>query len=182
MEMISTYASLSEPRLATWGEIDMDNKIWNVPPEHRKTGYVTNAVRPIPITTPMVAVLEEMQRRRTDPSDDALVFPSPITGRALDGNTLMRFIRLSLKWPTRVHAHGFRTTLQGWAKNKGYPRHLIDAQLDHVAEGGAVGQAYSAQDDNLEHRRNMMEDWATFCNQTEPLPAKIINLPKRTSA
>jgi integrase len=71
--IILTGVRLSEVRLATWNEID--HRVWNVPPEHRKTGYRNGKVRPIPITEPMLAVLEEMAKRRTDQSPDAIVFP-----------------------------------------------------------------------------------------------------------
>src|SRR5262249_23063275 len=61
----------SEALLARWKEIDIPHMVWHVPPEHRKTGYRTRAVRSIPLTKPMLAVLEEMQSRRKDQSDEA---------------------------------------------------------------------------------------------------------------
>jgi integrase len=62
---------------AEWEEIDLPNRIWNVPWQHRKTGRVTRDIQQVPITTRMVKILEEMQRRRTDQDPKALIFRSP---------------------------------------------------------------------------------------------------------
>ena len=165
---------ISEVRLAKWSEFDLDEMVWNVPPEHRKTGFKTGLVRAVPITRPMLAVLEEMQRRRTDPSPDALAFPSPYGNQPFAVSTIMRFIRFALKWPIRVHAHGFRTTLNDWRRANGYPKELIDAQLDHLPEG-KVEQAYT-RDDLMPQRRQMMEAWGAFCDRKKPPAGNVIKL------
>src|SRR5215813_8183975 len=82
--VVLTGVRISEVRLAEWSEFDLGEMVWNVPPEHRKTGFKTGKIRPVPITRPMLAVLEEMQRRRTDQSPDALVFPSSYGNQPLD--------------------------------------------------------------------------------------------------
>jgi integrase len=78
--VILTAVRVSEARLATWKEFDLEQMIWNVPPEKLKTGHLKDQVKPVPITPPMLAVLKEMQRRRKDDAPDALVFPSPRGG------------------------------------------------------------------------------------------------------
>jgi integrase len=67
----------SEPRLAQWKEFDFATMVWAVPPEHHKIGRLTRLPHYLPITPQMLTVLEEMQRRRLDPSPDAFVFFSP---------------------------------------------------------------------------------------------------------
>jgi len=130
----------------------------------------------VPITRPMLAVLEEMQRRRTDPSDDAFVFPSPYGDGKYNPGTILRFIKNSLKWPTKVTTHGFRTTLQGWARNDGWPMHLVKIQLDHFEE--ELVETYGEQDDDWDQRRQMMEAWAVYCDRTEPYTDNVVNLRK----
>jgi integrase len=166
--VVLTGVRISEVRLAEWSEFDdLDEMVWNVPPEHRKTGFKTGEVRRVPITRPMLAVLEEMRRRRTDQSPDALVFPSPYGNQPFAVSTIMRFIRFALKWQIKVHAHGFRTTLNDWREaNTGYSEKLVKLQLDHLPEG-KLAQAYT-RDDFLPQRRKMMEDWGAFCARTEP--------------
>jgi integrase len=173
---ILTGVRISEPRLATWKEFDLSKRVWNVPPENRKTGFKTGKVRPIPITKPMMAVLEEMQRRRTDPSSDALVFPSPHGNQPFAVSTMMRFIKFGLKWPTKVHAHGFRSTLNDWRRANDYSKDVIDAQLDHLPEG-KVNQAYT-RDDLMPKRRAMMEAWGEYCGRPEPFTDNVINKRK----
>jgi integrase len=123
----------------------------------------------------MLAVLEEMQRRRADQSPDALVFPSPYGNQEMAVSTIMRHIRFALKWPIKVHAHGFRTTLNSWrAANTDYPYELVQRQFDHLPEG-KVNQAYT-RDDLMPRRRQMMEAWGAFCERTEPPAGNVIKM------
>jgi integrase len=163
---------VSEARLATWKEFDLrpepDGMIWNVPPENRKTGHLHDEVRPIPITAPMLAVLKEMQKRRTDQSPDALVFQSPRGGR-YDVNACWQLITKTLKWNPPITAHGFRTTFTHWANANGFAPRLINRQLDHVV-GGKVLRAYD-RDPSIDERRAMMRLWGEYCAQPAPEPA-----------
>ena len=172
--VILSGVRISEVRLAKWSEFDLDEMVWNVPPENRKTGFKTGLIRSVPITRPMLAVLEEMQRRRKDESPDALAFPSPYGNQVFAVTTIMRFIRFALRWPIKVHAHGFRTTLNDWRRANSYPKDLIDAQFDHLPEG-KVDQAYT-RDDLMPQRRKMMEAWGAFCDRTEPYRDNVINM------
>lgn len=179
--VILTGVRISEPRLARWREIDFTEMLWNVPPEHLKTGHLFNKARAIPITKPMLAVLEEMQRRRADPSPDAFIFPSPYTGTAYARISVGRTLE-QIKWKTKITPHGFRATLQAWAQANDYDPLLVDRQFDHAPEG-QVRQAYDsiarirAADPTIERRRRMMEAWGAYCNRIEPeLNAAGLNL------
>ena len=174
--VVLTGVRIDEACQARWGQIDLHNRAWNVPPEQRKTGFKSDKVRPVPITPPMQTILEEMQRRRTNPSDDAFVFPSPYGDVKYSPGTILRFIKNSLKWPTKMTTHGFRTTLQGWARNDGWPMHLVKIQLDHFEE--ALVETYGEQDDDWDQRRKMMEAWAGYCDRTEPYADNVVNLRK----
>ena len=112
--------------------------LWNVPPEHLKTGPQFEKVRAVPITKPMLAVLQEMQRRRTDPSPDAFIFPSPYTGTAYARISVGRTLQTILKkvgWNIKITPHGFRATLEAWAQANGYDMLLVDRQFDHAPQG-----------------------------------------------
>jgi integrase len=169
---------------ATWKEIDLANKLWNVPPENRKRGDLTNKVRAIPITEPMLRVLAEMRRRNPDASGDDPVFPTRHNGkRAYDEGALSSFVRRSLKRDDFV-PHGFRATLTSWAERFGENLVYVERQFDHLP-AGRVAQSYNAMkrpqaaDPTLEPRRQMMEGWAAYCERTEPLPAKVIDMPRK---
>jgi integrase len=85
---------VGEAAAAQWKEIDRENMVWNVPPEHLKS---RDKLRPVPITKPMLALLDNMYERRRDESRDALVFPSPNGRGEIDDTTVRRVIR-RLKW------------------------------------------------------------------------------------
>jgi integrase len=167
--IILTGVRMSEVRLATWEQFDLQTMIWNVPPENRKTGHLNGNARPVPITPPMLAVLKEMQRRGTDQSPNALVFPSP-HGGPYEQSSCSQFLRNTLKWKTpKIDVHGFRSTLVDWCRANKFPEHLIKRQLDHVL-GGKVDQAYG-HDQAIEERRGMMRLWGDHCARAEPEPA-----------
>jgi integrase len=175
--VILTGVRISEPRLARWREIDWDEMLWNVPPENRKTGHLFNKVRAIPITKPMLAVLEEMQRRYPDASPDDFIFPSPYTGASYARISVGRTLE-KLNWKTKITPHGFRATLQAWAQANSYDPLLVDRQFDH-APLGHVRQAYDsvsrilAADPTIDERRNMMEAWGAYCDRIEPVAEQI---------
>jgi len=178
--VVLTAVRLSEVRLATWNEFDLERLIWNVPPEKLKTGHLNGQVRPVPITPPMLAVLEEMKRRRKDDAPNALVFPSP-RGGEYEISSCSQFIRQSLKWEATTTVHGFRSTFVDWARANRFPAHLIDLQLDHVL-GNKVGQAYG-HDKLIEERRAMMQQWGDYCSRPAPVSAtgtdNVLSLAKR---
>jgi integrase len=151
--IVLTGVRMSEARLATWEQIDLQTLVWNVAPENLKTGHLNGKVRPVPITPPMLAVLDEMQRRRTNQAPNAWVFPRH-TGRPYGDTACSQFICNSLKWEPRITIHGFRSTLTDWCHANGFSQRLIDRQLDHVV-GNKVAQSYG-HDQMIEERRAMM--------------------------
>jgi integrase len=176
---VLTAVRVSEARLATWNEFDdLEQMVWNVPPEKLKTGHLNGQVRPVPITPPMLAVLEEMKRRRKDDAPDALVFPSP-RGGEYELSTCSQFIRNTLKWDAKATVHGFRSTFVDWARANEFPAHLINLQLDHVL-GNKVGQAYG-HDKLIEERRAMMRQWGDHCSRPAPerKAGKILDLSSK---
>jgi integrase len=200
--VILTGVRISEPRKARWREIDFNKKLWNVPPEHLKTGPLFNKARAVPITKPMLAVLEEMQRRRTDPSPDALIFPSPYkpgarywrvgVGRALE--KVISNARKVNKWnpqftshKIKITPHGFRATIEAWADAYGYEPKLYERQFDHAPQG-KVRQSYDsitrpdAVDPTIERRREMMEKWGVYCDRIEPPELNAAEPPELNAA
>jgi integrase len=176
--VVLTAVRLSEVRLATWNEFDLEQMIWNVPPEKLKTGRLVGQMKPVPITPPMLAVLEEMKRRRNDDAPDALVFPSP-RGGEYEISTFSQFIRQTLKWEAKTTVHGFRSTFVDWARANEFPAHLIDLQLDHVL-GNKTGQAYG-HNKLIEERRAMMRQWGDYCSRPAPerKAGKILDLSSK---
>jgi integrase len=182
--VVLTGVRISEVLLAQWKEIDRDSMTWNVPPEHRKHGRRTGKVRPVPITKSMLAVLDEMQRRRTDSSPNALVFPSPRTGQAIKTSSPAIFVSATLKWETKITPHGFRSTLRDWMRAEtNFKEVFWKSQVDHqLGDGTATDEAYG-HDMLLEQRRAMMAFWDDYCGpmpRPEPQAGKVLKLKRRT--
>lgn len=130
-----------EVRQATWDEISKDGNDWHVPPEHRKTGHLTDKVRIIPITKTMKVVLDEMRRRYPDAKGEDLIFPKP-SGGEYTSQAMADLIGL-LKWDgAKITAHGFRNTITDWAEAYGKDAILLERQFDHSPPG--VRKRYSS--------------------------------------
>jgi integrase len=159
-----------EVRQATWDEISEGDNDWHVPPEHRKTGHLTDKVRTIPITKSMKAVLKEMRRRYPDAKGGDLIFRKPSGGK-YTSQAMADQIKL-LKWDgPKITAHGFRNTITDWAEAYGKDLLLLERQFDHVPPG--VSRRYShivrkeSVDPGLERRRELMEEWDAYCNRVK---------------
>jgi integrase len=181
--IILSGVRLSEARLAKWKEIDFRHRAWNVPPEHLKMGHIHGKSRTIPITEPMLAILEEMQQRRVDRSPDAFVFRA-LWGRngELNRSNVSSFISNQLGWETHLTIHGFRSTLRDWCRAHKYPAEWWDIQVDHSL-GDKTSQSYG-HDKLIEERRGMMEKWGEYCSNPAPAPtaADVINIADKRRA
>jgi integrase len=202
LELIAlTGCRPGEARQAQWKEFDFNEMIWTVPIEHLKMGhtYATDEPKRVPITKPMLALLEEAKivaypkerpahdpRRRHSPnifprarhvpdcSPDALVFPNSVNEPYADG-LLAKFIREQLsQWRPAV-PHGFRTSLKNWWKANAFPMEWWEIQVDH--RGDKMEKAYG-RDDMLEQRRGKMELWGEHCSKPAPEPkaGKVLKL------
>jgi integrase len=183
--LVLTAGRLSEGRLAQWKEFDLPSMTWTVPWEHLKSGRNHKTDLKRPITKPMLAVLEEMQKRRFDQSDDALVFPGPRSGRAIITGNMAVFVAKSLKWEIKFHAHGFRGTLRNWMRlQTTFKDVLWKFQVDHKVGVDPSDDAYG-HDKGLEQRRPVMELWGEYCSKPAPEPkaGTVFNLSdKRRTA
>ncbi len=148
---ILTAARSGEVRGMTWDEVDLDQKVWTIPPARMKTGTEHR----VPLSSGALAILNGLQR---SPLSN-LVFPSQ-TGRTLLSDAVYRalFVRMGLK---SITAHGFRSTFRDWCgEETDYPRELAEHALSHSV-GNRVELAYR-RGDALQKRRILMEDWASF--------------------
>ena len=169
-----------EARFATWGEIDMDRKLWSIPAERMKM----RRDHIVPITDRMVEILNEAKRRhprvsRPDglaPTDHVFV---SARGKPLSEMAAMMLIRRMDRY-SNYTAHGLRATFKGWAATETeFARELIEEQLAHQL--GAVERAYMRQS-AYERRRVMMEAWAAVCAGITPAGAAGNVVPLRASA
>jgi integrase len=158
---ILTAARTAEVLGARWSELDLDKRVWTIPPHRMKPGREHR----VPLSDRAVAILKQLAEIR--PGE--FVFPgqrkdSPLSDMALR--------RIKANGST---VHGFRSSFRDWCGNETYfPRDLIETALSHVI-GDKAEQAYR-RSDALEKRRKLMEAWASYC---EPNIANIVSLPAK---
>jgi len=100
--LLFTGVRPGEARKATWREFDEEHMVWTVPWQHLKSGHKHHTDRPIPITKPMLAVVGELKKHRTDQSPDALAFPGQ-GGRMLGDSIVSHFIKYSsFEWDAKA--------------------------------------------------------------------------------
>jgi integrase len=165
---ILTAARSGEVRGATWGEIDLQAKVWTVPGARMKAGKEHR----VPLSKAALAVLAGLPEGRPDD----LVFPA-VRGGMLSDMTLSAVLR---RMEVPAVPHGFRSTFRDWAAERtNFPRDAAEMALAH-AIGDKVEAAYR-RGDLFEKRRVMMEDWASFLARVES-SAKVVHLAERAMA
>ncbi len=145
-----TACRAGEATGATWDEIDLDARVWGIPPHRMKSGKGHR----VPLADEAVEILKWAAAAERCLDDEGLVFSGRLAGRPLTG--LGRFM------PAGSTVHGLRSSFRDWTGNEThYPRELAEQALSHVA-GDSVELAYR-RSDALERRRTLMQAWATFC-------------------
>ena len=163
---ILTACRSGEVRMATWGEVNLKNRMWVIPGERMKMGKEHR----VPLSDAAISVLTQMDQSTT------LIFPGR-SGRLLSDMSLTKVLRRLGHIDTTVH--GFRSTFRDWAsESTAYPQHVAEMALAHSI-GDKVEAAYR-RGDLFTKRTRMMEDWSRFCNQTHS--GKVVSLKKGNTA
>lgn len=153
--LILTGARSHMVRFAQWSEFDLKAGIWSLPAARMKMrkAFV------IPLPEIAVEMLRNMAR-----TDSPNVFPGHGKTGVMHANAIRTLLhKLGHADVTR---HGFRSTFRDWAnENTHYPREVCELALAHD-ERGQTEAAYS-RSTFLEKRRELMEEWAAFCINTD---------------
>lgn len=161
-----------EIRVAKWREVNWEELTWTPPWQNTKN----KIERAIPISPPMLEILEECRRLQGGNIDPAaLIFPGS-HGKPITASAVATFVRRSVDYPRKVDPHASRSTLRDWTRAKGYDDVLWKIQVDHVL-GGESDRAYG-HDKQLEPRRKMIAAYAKHCT-TPPKQAEIISLKRK---
>lgn len=154
---ILTAVRSGEARGATWAEIDLEAKVWTIPPERMKS----EKEHRVPLSDRAVTILREMEAVAVN----ALVFPGQRDKRPLSDMTLAKALKTAGAGEYTVH--GFRSSFRDWAAEEtNFQREVAEAALSH-AVGDAVERAYR-RGDALEKRRRLMAAWASYCATVRP--------------
>jgi len=147
---ILTVSRTSEVIAAPRTELDLEQKIWTIPPERMKAGREHR----VALSNAAVDLLKSL------PQEGKYVFPGPRSGKSLSNMAMLMLLRGLRNDGSTVH--GFRSSFRDWAAEQtDVPREVVEACLAH-AIGDEAELAYK-RTDFLEKRRALMEAWAAFC-------------------
>jgi integrase len=150
--LIYTVARSGEVRYMEWPEVDLDEKIWEVPAEKIKG----NKIHRVPLSEPALKILKALPRL----ADNLLVFPSPRKGEVLSDMSLLQVVR---RMEVDAVPHGFRSSFKDWARScTAFQDEVSELALAHV-NSDATRAAY-ARDELLPQRVKMMRAWAKYCD------------------
>jgi len=146
---ILTACRSGEALGATWDEIDVENKVWNIPASRMKMAKPHR----VALSAAALKVLEGQRGAHA-----TNVFPGWKKNTQLS-NMSMTMILRKLKVDATVH--GFRSSFRDWAAEQTeYPNEVAEMALAHSV-GSKVESAYR-RGDLLEKRYALANDWAAF--------------------
>lgn len=147
---ILTAARTGEVLGVTWAEIDLEKRLWVIPPERMKAGREHR----VPLSKAALAVLQGQSGR------EGPVFRGGKANKPLSNMALLMTLRRMKR--TDLTAHGFRSTFRDWvAECTDFPHEVAEMALAH-AVGDKVEAAYR-RGDLFEKRRKLMDEWAKYC-------------------
>lgn len=149
---ILTASRTSETLAARWAEIDLDERVWVVPPERMKAGREHR----VPLEESALDLLRILKLPRLKPSD--LVFPGLKRGLSLSTGAMERVLD---RMDVDVTVHGFRSSFSDWAHEQTQtPDMIIEMCLAHVV-GSETSRAYR-RGDAFNRRRDLMRLWDRY--------------------
>ncbi|AYK23080.1 tyrosine-type recombinase/integrase [Pseudomonas aeruginosa] len=151
---ILTACRTSEVLAATWDEIDDGARTWTIPGARMKSGKEHR----VPLSDPAFGILTNLPRIDGSP----YLFPSTRKGKHLSNMAMLMGLRRMER--DDLTMHGFRSSFRDWAAEcTPHPNFVVEMALAHVV-GNAVEAAYR-RGDLFEKRRQLMEDWAHYCDK-----------------
>jgi integrase len=163
--LVLTGARFGEVVRMTWGQIDLDRGLWIKPSGHTKQ----KREHRVPLSAPALALLSSLPRGE----GNALVFPSPRTGRPLvTVKTAWRAIRRDAALED-VRLHDLRHSFASILASSGASLQLIGSLLGHTQVATTRRYAHLADD----ARREAVERVGAIL--TVGPPAEVVSLTRK---
>ena len=163
----------NELRGATWAEMDLEGRLWTIPPQRmkrNKDGKENGVPHTVPLAKQAVKILQEL---KPFTESTGLVFPNMgKRGRCISENSV-RTALIALGYTSeRQTWHGFRASARTMlAQELDVNPLIIEAQLAHAVKD-ANGRAYN-RTTYLKQRQAMMQAWADYLDNLSST-AKVI--------
>jgi integrase len=168
--LILTAARTGEVIGTTWGELDLDQKVWTVPAERMKA----KREHRVPLSPAALKILATLEQMRTND----FVFPGGKAGKPLSNMAMLALLKRMER--SDLTAHGFRSTFRDWtAERTSYPREVAEAALAHTV-GDKVEAAYR-RGDLFEKRGRLMNEWAKHCERPKVAGGAVVPLARNAA-
>jgi len=161
-----TAKRVGEVMQARWAEIDLDRKLWIIPPER-----LGKNDRDEPFYDPLADQLVEVLKNLPTYGSDGLIFPNK-------NGDVLKDSSLSSRYPLDIEGvpHGLRRTFGTWRKDfTDYSFDLGEVQLTH--HQGALEETYH-ETSAVHRRREMIQTYANFLDTGETKSVKLERIDK----
>lgn len=148
---LHTMTRPSEAAGARWDEIDLEAKIWTIPPARMKK----RREHRIPLTEQAIALLEVM---KPISEHREFVFPSDRDPLKSCNNQTVNMALKRMGFEGRLVSHGLRSLASTTLNEQAFEADLVEAALAHV-DSNQVRSTYN-RTDYLERRIPMMSWWS----------------------
>jgi len=154
-----TACRSGEVRCANWEEINLEEKIWEIPAERMKM----RRAHVVPLSRQAVAIL---QRAGKLWGTEGLIFPSTRDiNKPMSDNAMSKALR-DMGYKGIATPHGFRASFSSMAYEKsGFPGEVIEKALAHE-EKNKIKRAYNRAE-YLEQRRQLLGWWGNTLHALE---------------
>ena len=151
---ILTAARTGEVIGATWEEIDLNKAMWVIP-ANRMKAYREHRV---PLSKRACTILEKVKMLGSN-----WIFPG-VKGHQMSNMAMSMLLR---RMKFEVTVHGFRSSFRDWAAEcTAYSHEVCEMALAHTIKD--QGEAAYRRGDVFEKRRQLMDDWASYCLTPTP--------------
>jgi integrase len=165
--LILAAARSGEVLGARWDEINLDNKIWQIPATRMKAGKEHR----VPLSDRAIEIIKKLPHEKGNP----FVFIGTRAGKPLGKDVLLDETK-ALR--PGVVPHGFRSSFKDWAAEMTHTPNIVsEAALAH-AIGDKTEAAYR-RGDMLQKRRHLMAAWSAYCSELPGTKGTVVPLRAR---
>jgi integrase len=164
---VLTATRTNEVLCATWEEVDLVKGVWVIPESRMKAAREHR----VPLSSRALEILNATRHLGA-----AFLFPGQ-TQAQLSGMSMAMLLR---RMKIAVTVHGFRSSFRDWAaETTGYPHEACEMALAHSI--GNKAEAAYRRGDLFDKRRQLMEDWARFCDGSGKATAEVVSILAKAS-
>nr|WP_312825099.1 integrase arm-type DNA-binding domain-containing protein [Acinetobacter oleivorans] len=170
---LHTFLRSSEMRFARWREIDLEMKVWKIPPsrqliegvKHSDRGAKMKVEHLIPLSEQSIEILKQIYQYS---GSCDFVFPSPNNKRNfISENTPNDALRRMGYSKEEISFHGFRALARSALGEMSiFSRDALEKQMSHQERNETVG-AYTHIAEYLEERERIMQVWSDWLSAIE---------------